>query len=167
MTDNCIFCRIVAGKIPAFKLYEDDLFVAILDRFPVNPGHTLIIPKFHAEDIFGLCEKEAPQVIPLAQKVATKIKEALNPDGFNFLQNNGRAAGQEVFHYHMHVIPRRLGDGIKIHQGFGVYPAAVFNKLALYYRQHGVNAAESHGAYFSESKKQIFKTYFFIHLKQF
>ena len=115
MTDRCIFCDIVAGKLPAFRLYEDDLFIAILDRFPVNPGHTLIIPKFHAEDIFGLCEKEAPQIMPLAMKVAAKIKEVLKPDGFNILQNNGKAAGQEVFHYHLHIIPRFGGDGIKIH----------------------------------------------------
>ena len=115
MTDKCIFCDIVAGKLPAFKLYEDDLFIAILDRFPANPGHTLIIPKFHAEDIFGLCEKEAPQIIPLAQKIAAKIKEVLNPDGFNILQNNGKAAGQEVFHYHLHIIPRYVdSDGLQI-----------------------------------------------------
>ena len=114
MTDKCIFCDIVAGKLPAYKLYEDELFVAILDRFPVNPGHTLIIPKFHAEDIFGLCEKEALQIMPLAQKLVGRIKEVLNPNGFNILQNNGKAAGQVVFHYHMHIIPRFAGDGVKI-----------------------------------------------------
>ena len=115
MTDKCIFCDIVAGKLPAYKLYEDYLFIAILDRFPVNPGHTLIIPKFHAEDIFGLRKKESIQIMPLAQKIAAKMKEALKPDGFNILQNNGKAAGQVVFHYHMHIIPRYIGDGIKIH----------------------------------------------------
>ena len=115
MTDRCIFCDIVAGKLPAYKVHEDDLFIAILDRFPVNPGHTLIIPKFHAEDMFGLCEKEAPQIMPFAVKIANKIKESLKPAGFNILQNNGRAAGQVVFHYHMHVIPRYNCDGIKIH----------------------------------------------------
>ena len=115
MTDKCIFCDIVLGKLPSYKLYEDDLFVVILDRFPVNPGHALIIPKYHSEDIFGLCEKEAPQIMPLAQKIAAKIKETLSPDGFNIIQNNGKAAGQVVFHYHMHIIPRYEGDGIKIH----------------------------------------------------
>ena len=115
MIDKCIFCDIVEGKLPAFKLYEDDLFIAILDRFPVTTGHTLIIPKFHVEDIFGLCEKEAPQIMPLAQKIAANIKEVLNPAGFNILQNNGKAAGQVVFHYHMHIIPRYDGDGVKIH----------------------------------------------------
>ena len=114
MTNKCIFCEIVAGKLPAFKLYEDDLFIAILDRFPVTTGHTLIIPKFHAEDIFGLCEKEAPQIMPLAQKITAKIKEVLNPAGFNIMQNNGKAAGQVVFHYHMHIIPRYVGDGVKL-----------------------------------------------------
>ena len=114
-TDRCIFCDIVAGRLPAFKLYEDDLFIVILDRFPVNPGHALIIPKFHAEDIFGLCEKEAPQIMPLAQKIASRLKEVLNPAGFNIMQNNGKAAGQVVFHYHMHIIPRYAEDGVKIH----------------------------------------------------
>ena len=115
MADRCIFCDIVAGKLPAYKVYEDDLFIAILDRFPVNPGHALLIPKFHAEDLFGLCEKEAPQIMPLAMKIAAKIKETLSPAGFNIMQNNGKAAGQAVFHYHMHIIPRYEGDGVKIH----------------------------------------------------
>ena len=114
MTDKCVFCEIIAGRLPDFRLYEDDLFIAILDRFPVNPGHTLLIPKFHAPDIFGLCEKEAPQIMPLAMKIAARIREVLKPDGFNILQNNGKAAGQVVFHYHMHIIPRFKGDGVKI-----------------------------------------------------
>ena len=115
MTDKCIFCDIVAGKLPAFKIYEDNLFIAILDRFPVTVGHTLIIPKFHAVDVFGLCEKEAPQIMPLAQKIAAKMKEVFNPAGFNILQNNGKAAGQVVFHYHMHIIPRYDDeDGLQV-----------------------------------------------------
>lgn len=114
MTDKCVFCEIVNGRLPSFKLYEDDLFLAILDRFPAAPGHTLIVPKFHFEDLFGLCEKEGPAIMPLAQKIAGRLKETLKPDGFNILQNNGRAAGQAVFHYHMHIIPRRAGDGIGI-----------------------------------------------------
>ena len=115
MTDKCIFCEIVAGKIPSFKLYEDDLFIAILDRFPSSTGHTLIIPKHHSADIFGLSEKESAGVMPLAQKVAVKIKEVLGPAGINIMQNNGKAAGQEVFHYHLHVIPRYVdSDGFNI-----------------------------------------------------
>ena len=111
----CIFCEIVAGRIPSYKIYEDDLFIAILDRFPVNTGHTLIIPKFHSLDMFGLCEKEAPAIMPLAVKIAKKIKEELKPTGFNILQNNGKTAGQVVFHYHLHIIPRYDGDGLNIH----------------------------------------------------
>ena len=114
MTDICVFCEIIAGRLPSFKLYEDELFIAILDKFPVNLGHTLLIPKFHEEDIFGLCEKEAPQIMPLAMKIAARLREVLNPDGFNILQNNGRAAGQVVFHYHLHIIPRFKDDGVKI-----------------------------------------------------
>ena len=114
MSDKCIFCEIVAGKLPSFKIYEDDLFIAILDRFPSTAGHTLIIPKLHSEDVFGLSKNEAQQIMPLAQKIAAKMKEAINSDGINILQNNGRAAGQVVFHYHMHIIPRYDGDGVKI-----------------------------------------------------
>ena len=136
-TDRCIFCEIVAGRLPAYKLYEDDLFIVILDRFPVNPGHALIIPKFHAEDIFGLCEKEAPRIMPLAQKIAGKIKEVLNPAGFNILQNNGKAAGQEVFHYHMHIIPRYAEDGVKIHPKSKSVTEAELEEIAAKLIQHG------------------------------
>ena len=111
---ECLFCKIVEGSLPSHKIYEDDLFIVILDKFPVAPGHCLIIPKFHVEDVFGLCEKEGPAIMPLVQKIAVRMKDVLAPDGFNILQNNGKAAGQVVFHYHMHIIPRMVGDGIKI-----------------------------------------------------
>ena len=103
---DCIFCKIVAGEIPSFKLYEDELLIAILDRFPNTPGHLLIIPKRHVENIYGLNEAEAAAIMPLAQKMADKINAELNPAGLNLLQNNGEAAGQEVFHFHLHLIPR-------------------------------------------------------------
>lgn len=115
MTEKCIFCEIISGRIPSYKIHEDDLFIAILDRFPVSRGHTLVIPKFHVPDMFGLCEKEAPAIMPLAVKIAGRIKDKMNPSGFNILQNNGKSAGQVVFHYHLHIIPRYDGDGISIH----------------------------------------------------
>ncbi|MCL2356262.1 MAG: HIT family protein [Defluviitaleaceae bacterium] len=111
----CVFCKIVAGEIPCFKLFEDEHFIAILDRFPSAPGHALIIPKRHAADLFELNDAEAAGILPLAKRVAEKIRAELSPDGINIVQNNGSAAGQEIFHYHMHVVPRKSGDGIKFH----------------------------------------------------
>ena len=111
---NCIFCKIIAGEIPSFKIHEDDNFIAILDRFPSSPGHALIIPKRHAADMFELTPAEAAAIIPLAQKLGSKIKSTLQADGLNIIQNNGSAARQEVMHYHMHLIPRYSGDGLKL-----------------------------------------------------
>ena len=111
--DDCIFCKIVNGKIPSSKIYEDDTFIVILDIFPSAKGHLLIIPKRHATNLYELNEKEASDLIPLSQKIAKKINETLKPQGLNILQNNGKAAGQDVFHYHMHLIPRYENDGIK------------------------------------------------------
>jgi len=111
MSDNCIFCKIIAGEIPAQKVHENELFLAILDRFPANMGHVIIIPKRHAENIFELNENEATALMPLALQVAKKIKTELKPDGLNMLQNNGTVAGQTVFHYHLHLIPRFNNDG--------------------------------------------------------
>jgi len=113
--EGCIFCKIIAGEIPCFKVYEDEHFLAILDRFPSATGHTLIIPKRHAADIFELNETEAAGILPLAKRVAEKIRAELAPDGVNIVQNNGRVAGQVIFHYHMHIVPRKKNDGIKFH----------------------------------------------------
>ncbi|MCL1846246.1 MAG: HIT family protein [Defluviitaleaceae bacterium] len=110
---NCIFCKIIAGEIPCFKIYEDENLLAILDRFPSATGHTLIIPKRHAADIFELNDAEAAGILPLAKRIAEKIRTELTPDGVNIVQNNGRAAGQEIFHYHMHIVPRNKNDGLK------------------------------------------------------
>lgn len=110
---DCIFCKIIAGEIPCFKIYEDENFLAILDRFPSAGGHALVIPKRHAADMFELNETESAGILPLAKLVAEKIRATLAIDGINIVQNNGRAAGQEIFHYHMHIVPRRAGDGLK------------------------------------------------------
>jgi len=110
---DCLFCKIIAGEIPSFKVYEDENFLAIMDRFPGTAGIVLILTKRHAENIFELNEEESCGLMPLAQKIAKKIKTALNPVGLNILQNNGSDAGQEIFHYHMHVIPRYKNDDIR------------------------------------------------------
>ena len=111
---DCLFCKIINGEIPCFKIYEDENFLAILDRFPAAMGTVLILTKNHAPSIFDLSEKEAAALMPLAKKIAEKIQSALNPDGINILQNNGAPAGQEIFHYHMHIIPRHKNDSIKL-----------------------------------------------------
>ena len=111
---DCLFCKIIAGEIPSYKIYEDDNFIAILNRFPAVQGSVLLLPKAHAENIFGLCEQELKELMPLAKRIAEKMQNVLRPDGINFLQNNGKAAGQEIFHYHLHIIPRFEGDSVKM-----------------------------------------------------
>ena len=110
--DNCIFCKIAKGEIPSATLYEDGDFRVILDLGPASKGHALILPKAHAADIYELPEETAGKAMMLAKRMAEKMKDALNCDGFNIVQNNGEIAGQTVFHFHMHLIPRYKGDQV-------------------------------------------------------
>lgn len=114
MQESCIFCKILKEEIPSFTVYEDDLFRVILDRFPAVPGHVLIIPKLHHENIFDMPANVATSIYPLARKMARVIKEAMGADGINVIQNNGAAAGQAVFHFHLHIVPRYMGDGVQL-----------------------------------------------------
>ena len=109
---NCVYCKIINKELPAFVLYENDCFLVILDRYPASPGHALIISKQHAEDIFALPAETAARVFPLAQKIAQALKDALDCTGVNIVQNNGATAGQSVFHFHTHVIPRYDNDAV-------------------------------------------------------
>ena len=104
--DDCIFCKIAAGEIPSRKIYEDSDLIAIMDLNPTSKGHSLIIPKDHCTNIHDIDEDIAAKVMKTAKKLATKMTVALNCDGFNLLQNNGETAGQTMFHFHMHLIPR-------------------------------------------------------------
>lgn len=104
--DDCIFCKIAAGEIPSRKIYEDKDLIAIMDLSPTSKGHSLIIPKEHCTNIYDIDEDIAAKVMKTAKKLATKMTVALNCDGFNLLQNNGETAGQTMFHFHMHLIPR-------------------------------------------------------------
>lgn len=104
--DDCIFCKIAAGEIPSRKIYEDSDLIAIMDLNPTSKGHSLIIPKEHCTNIYDIDEDIATKVMKTAKKLATKMTVALNCDGFNLLQNNGETAGQTMFHFHMHLIPR-------------------------------------------------------------
>lgn len=108
--ENCIFCKIVAGEIPSMRVYEDDDCIATLDIGPANPGHTLIIPKEHYQDLTEMNEALAGKLLMVAKEIGMRQKERLGAAGFNIVQNNGRAAGQTVPHFHIHVIPRYEGD---------------------------------------------------------
>lgn len=112
--DDCIFCKIVNGDIPSYCLYEDDSFKVILDIEPSSKGHGLIIPKSHADNLFLLDDDDAAKALIVAKKVAPAIREVLNCDGMNILQNNGEAAGQTVNHFHIHLIPRYKNDSLSI-----------------------------------------------------
>lgn len=104
--DDCIFCKIANGEIPSRKLYEDDNFTVIMDMGPATKGHSLILPKEHYANIYEMPEDLAGEAMKVARKMAVKMTAALHADGFNIVQNNGEAAGQTVFHFHMHLIPR-------------------------------------------------------------
>ncbi|WP_156323988.1 HIT family protein [Bacillus sp. JCM 19034] len=109
---NCIFCKIVNGEIPSSKVYEDEHVYAFLDISQVTKGHTLVIPKAHYQDIYELPSEVASQLFSAVPKIANGLKAALNPIGMNMINNNGEKAGQTVFHYHIHLIPRYgKGDG--------------------------------------------------------
>ncbi|HIT88936.1 MAG TPA: HIT family protein [Candidatus Merdenecus merdavium] len=118
--NTCIFCKIANGEIPSATLYEDSMFRVILDLSPASKGHALILPKKHFENLFDMPEEEGKEILLLAKKVGTKLKEVLSCDGMNLIQNNGSSAGQTVFHFHMHLIPRNEGDDIKLNWEPGV-----------------------------------------------
>jgi histidine triad (HIT) family protein len=111
MTD-CIFCRIVAGHASAYVVAESALSVAFLDRGPAAAGHTLVVPRTHASDIWEISEPDLTAVMVMAKQVAHLLDERLSPDGLNLTQANRTAGWQEVFHFHVHVIPRWAGDGL-------------------------------------------------------
>jgi histidine triad (HIT) family protein len=111
---HCIFCKIVAGEIPAAKVYEDDLTVAFMDIGQVNPGHVLVASKRHAVTVLDLTAEEAAAVMQTAQRIAHAAQQAFAPDGITLFQANGAAGGQTVFHFHMHVLPRHEGDGMAL-----------------------------------------------------
>lgn len=110
---NCIFCKIIKGEISSQKIYEDKHVFAFLDINPVNIGHTLLIPKTHSQNIFDIKTETLEKIAPVLKKLSLSIKESTGADGINIISNNGGAAGQLVFHLHLHIIPRLSGDGLK------------------------------------------------------
>ena len=114
---DCLFCKIIAGEIPCFKLYENDETLAFMDINPANEGHALVIPKEHAKDVYTVSDAAITATVKTAKKIAAAVDKTLSPDGLNLLQCNGPAAAQSVFHFHMHVLPRREGDELKLNWG--------------------------------------------------
>ncbi len=111
---DCVFCKIVAGEIPCFKVYEDAATLAFMDINPVGDGHVLVIPKAHFADVVAVTEDAIGAVAAAARKVARAVQAALAPPGLNLMQCNGEAAAQSVQHFHMHVIARRIDDGLNM-----------------------------------------------------
>ena len=111
---TCVFCKIVAGEIPASVVYQDEHTIAFMDIGAVNPGHMLVACKPHVENVFGLDDALAAAVMRTTARVARALKGAFAPEGVNLFQANGAAAEQTVFHFHVHVLPRRTGDGMKL-----------------------------------------------------
>ena len=108
--ENCIFCKLANGEIPTSTLYEDEDFRVILDLGPATRGHALLLPKEHYKDLFDLEDEVAAKALVRAKRIAGRLQKAVGADGMNLVQNNGEAAGQTVFHFHMHLIPRYRED---------------------------------------------------------
>ncbi|WP_399680094.1 HIT family protein [Xenophilus sp.] len=111
---QCIFCRLVAGQIPAAKVHEDALTVAFMDIGQVNPGHVLVATRRHGATLLDITPEEAAAVMQTAQRIARAVQAVFDPPGLTLLQANGREGDQTVFHFHMHVVPRHAGDGIAL-----------------------------------------------------
>ena len=111
---TCIFCKLVAGQIPSTRVYEDEHTLAFMDLGHVNPGHVLVAVKKHAGDVFELDLSQAEAIGRAVLKISKALKKAFEPEGLSVYQANGKAAGQTVFHYHVHVLPRHAGDGMEL-----------------------------------------------------
>lgn len=114
---DCIFCKIVDGAIPSFKVYEDAETLAFMDINPANEGHCLVIPKEHSADVYSVSDQAFAAAARAAKKVAAAVDKVVKPDGINLVQANGKGAEQSVFHFHLHVLPRVVGDELKINWG--------------------------------------------------
>ena len=114
MQNDCIFCKIANGEIPSKKVHEDNDVMAFLDINPANPGHVLVVPKKHFENIYDIDDATLSKTIHVVKNISKNMKEKLNPDGLNVLQNNGKHAGQLVNHIHFHIIPRFNNDRVVI-----------------------------------------------------
>ncbi|MCC7574534.1 HIT family protein [Candidatus Woesearchaeota archaeon] len=113
--ENCIFCKIVKNESPCWKIYEDKLVIAIFDIYPAIEGHILVIPKKHYKDIYDIPEDLISHISKICKKIALNIKKTIGVEAVNLIQGSGKYAQQDIFHFHMHVIPRRKNDDFKLH----------------------------------------------------
>ena len=127
---DCIFCKIVAGEVPSFTLFEDDATLAFMDINPANEGHALVIPKEHAVDLYAVSDEALTRTAVTAKKVAVAVARTLNPDGLNLVQCNGAAAAQSVMHFHVHVLPRSKNDGLAMNWGLKLGDIDAIGRLA-------------------------------------
>ena len=127
---DCVFCKIVAGEIPSFKLFEDEATLAFMDINPANEGHALVIPKEHAPDLYSVSDEALVRTAVTAKKVAAALARTLNPDGLNIVQCNGAAAAQSVMHFHVHVLPRVTDDGLAMNWGLKLGDIDAIGRLA-------------------------------------
>jgi len=128
----CVFCQIVSGELPSYKVYEDEGTIAFLDRSPVRPGHTLVLPKIHYANLEEISEIELGALIVVVKKVGSLLKDKLGVEGYNVNFNNDPVAGQVVKHLHFHIIPRAEGDGLGLWPGHEYAPGEediIINKL--------------------------------------
>ncbi len=126
---DCVFCDIIEGAIPAARLIETDKVISFLDIHPVNPGHALVVPKRHVASLLELQQDELHVAIFVAKRVAAAVSEATGSPAFNILQNDGEAAGQEIEHVHLHVIPRQPDDGFSLGWRQGEYGEGELERL--------------------------------------
>lgn len=126
--DDCVFCKIIKGEIPSAKLYEDENVFVFLDIGPINKGHTIVVPKEHHETLTDMPDELAGEVTKAVKKIAIAIKKAMDIEGYNIQQNNGKTSGQLVPHYHVHIIPRLENDGFK-HWPQGKYEEGEMDKV--------------------------------------
>ena len=127
---DCVFCKIVAGEIPSFKLFEDEATLAFMDINPASEGHALVIPKEHTPDLYAVSDEALARTVVTAKRVAEALARTLNPDGLNIVQCNGAAAAQSVMHFHLHVLPRVTGDGLAMNWGLKFGDIDAIGRLA-------------------------------------
>jgi histidine triad (HIT) family protein len=127
---DCIFCKIIAGEIPSFKLFEDENTFVFMDINPANDGHCLVIPREHSPDLYSISDDAIAATVKTAKMIAAAVEKTLQPEGLNLLQCNGPAAAQSVMHFHMHVLPRREGDNLKLNWGLEAGDMDAIGELA-------------------------------------
>ena len=127
---DCVFCKIVAGELPSFTLFEDEATLAFMDINPANEGHALVIPKEHVADLYAMSDAALAATMVTARRVAAAVARTLNPDGLNLVQCNGRAAAQSVMHFHVHVLPRVEGDRLAMNWGLKLGDIDAIGRLA-------------------------------------